>query len=469
MAFIPKRQIYLQPVLKYTSFHKNVCFSTCSKNTLQSFQKQDNQPTRKCNNALMIIQRESGNFQWICASYISSSSIRFSDKQQIFKKSCFGRMSVTKHLPRPKPPWRVLFFGTDNFSLRMLKTLNENRLSQGKDRLVDTLEVVAIKAKKKGSKVPVRRYAEDQGLRVLDWQPELHPLTYDVGVLASFGFLIPSKVIDMFPYGILNVHPSLLPRWRGASPIEHTILYGDTETGISIMEIRPKHFDIGPILLQKQYPIPNRVTAPELRQIMAERGCNVMMEALSNLPELERRVVEQSEIGVTYAHKISRHASFVDWENQTYQCIDRQHRALHEIEALKTVFNKTKINLQDPCDFDVLNADSSVEAAVKKRFHCPGSEVPAGALFYSKPHKLLLVKCRDGWTGFGSVRIKKRQSAMDFYCGYLQQNMDPRFQSVDNGIQFNLDLMTPRVLHSQTMPLKVREGCYTDLKVGHGS
>lgn len=151
MAFIPKRQIYLPPVLKSTSFHQNFCFSAYSKSTLQSFQKQDNQPIRKCNNAFMIIQREPGNVQWICASYFSSSSIRFTDKQQIFKKSCFGRMSVTKHLPRPKPPWRVLFFGTDNFSLRMLKTLNENRLSQGKDRLVDTLEVVAIKAKKKGS------------------------------------------------------------------------------------------------------------------------------------------------------------------------------------------------------------------------------------------------------------------------------------------------------------------------------
>ncbi|XP_048749170.2 methionyl-tRNA formyltransferase, mitochondrial-like [Ostrea edulis] len=431
----------------------------------QSLQQHENQ-VRKSSLEVQTFREKKGKSQGVLSNCFSSSSAQLSDAQKISRRQRSCRISVTNHLPRPKPPWRVLFFGTDNFSLKMLKTLNENRLSRGSDRLVDTLEVVAVE--KTDIEVPVRRYAKEQGLNVLDWQPALHPLTYDVGVLASFGFLIPSKVIDMFPYGILNIHPSLLPRWRGASPIEHTILYGDTETGISIMEIRPKHFDIGPILLQKRYPMKDRATALEVKKNMADRGSDVMMEALSNLPELERRVVEQSEIGVTYAHKLTRQALYVDWENQSYNSIDRQQRALHEIEPLRSEFNNKKINLLDPCDFSVLNSDPGVEKAVQQRYSRPSGEVPAGSIFYSKPHKHLLVKCQDGWAGFGSIRLKKRQTAVDFHSGYLQKNSDPRLRSIDNGLQFNLDLLTPRLLHSEMIPVKVREEWFTDLKVGHG-
>lgn len=75
---------------------------------------------------------------------------------------------------------------------------------------------------------------------------------------------------------------------------------------------------------------------------------------------------------------------------------------------------------------------------------------------------------QDGWTGFGTIRIKKKLKAVDFHCGYLLENPDPRFKTVDNGIKFNLDLLSPRPLHSDTIPVDVREGWFTDLKVGHG-
>uniref|UniRef100_K1RWE0 Methionyl-tRNA formyltransferase, mitochondrial n=1 Tax=Magallana gigas TaxID=29159 RepID=K1RWE0_MAGGI len=223
-------------------------------------------------------------------------------------------------------------------------------------------------------------------------------------------------------------------------------------------------FDIGPILLQKQYPVPDRITAPDLKTMMAERGSEVMMEALSNLPELERRVIEQSAVGVTYAHKLSRRALYVDWENQNYSSIDRQCRALQEIEELRTVFNNTKINLLDPCDFHALNSDPNLEKSVLWKYGRPSAEVTPGSLFYSKPLKHLL----DGWTGFGTIRIKKKLKAVDFHCGYLLENPDPRFKTVDNGIKFNLDLLSPRPLQSDTIPVDVREGWFTDLKVGHG-
>lgn len=471
MFAISKTHLGASHVLQSTSIQRNICSlsnSCCMHQKLQIV----NTPLVSCagnsfSKNVLTWRKTDRNCHWFSVRYFSSCGSDGSGNRQGRRgRSTVCRLSVSNHLPRPNPPWRVLFFGTDHFSLKMLKTLNENRLQNGCDRLVDTLEVVATN--RTDIEVPVRRYAREQGLRILDWQPALHPLDYDVGVLASFGFLIPAKVIDMFPYGILNVHPSLLPRWRGASPIEHTILYGDTVTGISIMEIRPKHFDIGPILLQKKYPVPDRVTALDLKKMMAERGSEVMMEALSNLPELERRVIEQSAVGVTYAHKLSRQALYVDWENQSYSSIDRQGRALHEIEALRTVFNNTKINLLDPCDFQALNSDPNLEKSVLWKYGRPSSEVSPGSLFYSKPLKQLLVKCQDGWTGFGTVRIKKKQKAVDFHCGYLLENPDPQFKMVDNGIKFNLDLLSPRTLHSEAIPVDVREGWFTDLKVGHG-
>lgn len=469
MFAIPKTRLGAPRVFQWTSKQRNICSSANSHCMHQKLQAVNTSlvPRNSFAKNVLTWRKASRNCQWFSVKYFSScGSGESKNKQNRRGRSTVCRLSVSDHLPRPSPPWRVLFFGTDNFSLKMLKTLNENRLQNGSDRLVDSLEVVATN--RTDLEVPVRQYAREQGLRVLDWQPTLHPLDYDVGVLASFGFLIPSKVIDMFPYGILNVHPSLLPRWRGASPIEHTILYGDTVTGISIMEIRPKHFDIGPILLQKQYPVPDRVTALDLKTMMAERGSEVMMEALSNLPELERRVIEQSAVGVTYAHKLSRHTLYVDWESQSYSSIDRQGRALQEIEELRTVFNNTKINLLDPCDFHVLNSDPNLEKSVLWKYGRPSVEVTPGSLFYSKPLKHLLVKCQDGWTGFGTVRIKKKLKAVDFHCGYLHENPDPQFKRVDNGIKFNLDLVSPRPLHSETIPVDVREGWFTDLKVGHG-
>ncbi|KAL5016378.1 hypothetical protein ScPMuIL_005967 [Solemya velum] len=154
---------------------------------------------------------------------------------------------------RSHPPWRLLFFGTDDFAVATLKALNENRMEPHL-RVVDTVDVVSNKGK-----TAVRKYANEAGLAVHDWPIPTWQDQYDAGILVSFGHLIPERIIHMFPYGILNVHPSLLPRWRGASPIIHTILSGDVVTGISLMEIRPKHFDIGPLLMQKEIPVPNDV------------------------------------------------------------------------------------------------------------------------------------------------------------------------------------------------------------------
>uniref|UniRef100_A0A8U7MN04 Mitochondrial methionyl-tRNA formyltransferase n=1 Tax=Corvus moneduloides TaxID=1196302 RepID=A0A8U7MN04_CORMO len=169
------------------------------------------------------------------------------------------------------PPWRVLFFGTDRFAVTALRALR----AAGEDSLVSRLEVVTLPSRLPGD-LPVRSCARELQLPVHEW-PHTGPAgQFDVGVVASFGRLLSEDLILQFPYGVLNVHPSCLPRWRGPAPIVHTVLHGDKVTGVTIMEIRPKRFDVGPIIKQEEVAVPPRCTAQELEGMLAKMGANMV-------------------------------------------------------------------------------------------------------------------------------------------------------------------------------------------------
>uniref|UniRef100_A0A8C6EQV6 Methionyl-tRNA formyltransferase, mitochondrial n=1 Tax=Marmota marmota marmota TaxID=9994 RepID=A0A8C6EQV6_MARMA len=174
---------------------------------------------------------------------------------------------------REKPPWRVLFFGTDQFAQETLRALHAARENK-EEELIEKLEVVTVPSPSpKG--LPVKQYAVQSQLPVHEW-PDVGSGEYDVGVVASFGRLLSETLILKFPYGILNVHPSCLPRWRGPAPIIHTVLHGDLITGVTIMQIRPKRFDVGPILKQETIPVPPKSTAMELEAVLSRLGANMV-------------------------------------------------------------------------------------------------------------------------------------------------------------------------------------------------
>ncbi|XP_021923687.1 methionyl-tRNA formyltransferase, mitochondrial isoform X2 [Zootermopsis nevadensis] len=106
--------------------------------------------------------------------------------------------------------------------------------------------------------------------------------------------------------GMLNVHASLLPRWRGAAPIIYAILNGDSETGVTIMQIKPRKFDIGNIVLQERCPIAPTDTAPVLKERLAELGSKLLQETLKDLPRCLHESVPQPESGVTYGMSYER-------------------------------------------------------------------------------------------------------------------------------------------------------------------
>ena len=185
----------------------------------------------------------------------------------------------------PRPPVRVAFFGSGTFALPILRALLE-------DNGVMVAGVVAPPDRPVGRRgalapVPVAAEAQAEGLPLL--QPErirtpetaalVAGLLPDVGVLADFGRIVPPAILDLPPHGILNVHPSLLPRHRGATPVAATILEGDPVAGVSIMRM-DAGLDTGPLLGARSWALDGAETAPELEARGAEEGAALLAEVL---------------------------------------------------------------------------------------------------------------------------------------------------------------------------------------------
>ncbi|CAH1789810.1 unnamed protein product [Owenia fusiformis] len=368
-------------------------------------------PTKAITNTQNIRQFSSlPKTSFIGAIFKHSKSCKF---ESTFSTYSDGTISHDQF--RHEPPWRILFFGTDHFSLASLRALREN-LKDSTSSLVESIEVVTI-----NKKCAVRDYAEQENLKIYPWPSPVMMEKYDVGVVASFGHLIPGKIIRMFPYGVVNVHPSLLPRWRGASPVVHTILNGDEVTGVTITEIRPKHFDIGPILIQEPYYLTEKFSTFELRKILAAKGSQLLMRSLLDLPKLERYEQPQDPSGITYAHKVTASMSIVDWADQTRDQIDRQHRALSEIFMLRSEYQDQAVKLFDMVDKHTM-ASAVVQEQIYKRFG--DSHVHPGTMIYISKEKVLAVCCKDGWVGFRKIIHKKKMTAQEFNNGYLNKSKD---------------------------------------------
>jgi methionyl-tRNA formyltransferase len=147
-------------------------------------------------------------------------------------------------------------------------------------------------------------------------------LDLDVAVVAAYGLILPKPMLAAPRRGCLNIHASLLPRWRGAGPIQAAILAGDTETGITIMRME-EGLDTGPMLLKAAIPIGPRATTPEVHDALAGLGAGLILRALAEDPP----AVPQPEAGVTYAPKIAKEDGRLDWREGA-AALDRRIRAL---------------------------------------------------------------------------------------------------------------------------------------------
>lgn len=212
---------------------------------------------------------------------------------------------------------RIVFFGSPEFAVPTLREM----LDAGHD--VAAVVTQPDKPRGRGQKLaagPVKAFAEERGLRVL--QPErlkdetfladLSGLSPDLGVVAAYGKILPASLLAIPRLGLINVHASLLPRWRGASPIHRAVMAGDEETGVSIMRV-VQALDAGGVFATARRPIGANETSEEIEADLAELGARLLLPVIDHLRLGTAHEVPQDESLVTYAPRLTREDGAIDW------------------------------------------------------------------------------------------------------------------------------------------------------------
>ncbi|HAA89269.1 MAG: Methionyl-tRNA formyltransferase [Thermoanaerobacterales bacterium 50_218] len=236
---------------------------------------------------------------------------------------------------------KILFMGTSKFAIPTLLAI-----LQSEWQLVGVI-TQPDRRKGRGLKVappPVKKFCQEHGVPV--YQPEsvkdagLQPffaeLMPDVIVVVSFGQLLPSWLLELPPLGCLNLHPSLLPAYRGPAPIQRAIINGEKETGVSTMFLNEK-MDAGDIILQQRVEIGSETTFGELEQVLAEKGAQLMMETLRLVEQGKAPRIPQDEVKATYAPPIQPGEREISWDHQA-EALFNKIRGMNPVPGAYTFF-----------------------------------------------------------------------------------------------------------------------------------
>ena len=235
----------------------------------------------------------------------------------------------------------ILFFGTDEFSAVSLRELiargfaiaavvtkPDSRKGRGRELQPSVVKQIALE-----HDIPVW-----QPLKMSEIADDIKNLEHQpTGVLVSYGKIIPQAIIDLFKPGIVNVHPSLLPKYRGPSPVESAILHGDTETGVSIMQLSAA-MDAGPVYKQVVYRLNDTETAPQLEADLARLGAQELVTILPSIMNGSLQPTEQNDAVATYCKLLSKEDSLLNLETLTAEQAERQVRAF-------LAYPKTKVTI----------------------------------------------------------------------------------------------------------------------------
>ena len=240
---------------------------------------------------------------------------------------------------------RIVFMGTPDFSVPILQALAAQH------------EIVAVYSQpprpagrgKAERKSPVQQCAEALGLpvrhpvslRTQSAADDFAQLQCDVAVVVAYGLILPPSILQAPKRGCLNIHASLLPRWRGAAPIHRAILAGDAETGICIMQM-DEGLDTGAVLQRQATPIRAEETTADLHDRLSTMGADLILQAMDRLPDLPLQ--PQSAEGVTYAAKIDKAEARIDWTLPADQ-VDRQIRGLSPFPGAWTMVGDERLKL----------------------------------------------------------------------------------------------------------------------------
>ena len=240
---------------------------------------------------------------------------------------------------------RLAFLGTPEFALPALKALIDKKF-----------EVVAVysqppKPQGRGHKVQksvIHSFAETQNipvytpksLRDKDEQKFFQNLNLDLAIVAAYGLILPKEILNAPLLGCLNIHGSLLPRWRGAAPIQRAIEMMDTETGITIMQM-DEGLDTGNMLLKEATPI-LRKTAQDLQIELSQMGADLLIETICHIQKI--KAIPQPQDGVTYAKKLQKEEGFIDWQ-ETAEKIEAKIRAFTPWPGCSFLFQEERVKI----------------------------------------------------------------------------------------------------------------------------
>lgn len=227
---------------------------------------------------------------------------------------------------------KIIFTGTSEFALSSLKALlnsqhkvcaiytqPDRHSGRGQKIIEDVIKKFAIH-----HNLPIY---QPLNLKDIAIQKELQNLNADVLINISYGMILPEAVLNMFRFGCINIHPSLLPRWRGAAPIQRAIMAADKVTGVTIMKM-DAGLDTGDIYKQEILPIKNTDTTSTLLTATAELGAKLLLEVLSEIELKNIKLYKQDDIQSTYANKISKEEGRINW-----------HKSAQEIDCIIRAFN----------------------------------------------------------------------------------------------------------------------------------
>ncbi|KAJ1922183.1 Methionyl-tRNA formyltransferase [Mycoemilia scoparia] len=338
----------------------------------------------------------------------------------------------------------MLFFGSDNFSVKSLEAFLEAKKSLGRQDI--HIEVVTPpnqlvgRGKKTLYKTPLSIFAESKGLMVHNpppktlkgWEPPLPDVSsggpFNLAVVSSFGYIIPKRIIEQFDRGAINIHPSLLPRHRGPSPIQYTILCGDESTGVSIQTLHPTVIDGGKILSQSKLSVPEKINRIELENMLAHNGGQLLAKLISDHPKLQYVGKDQDEKYITKAPFINRSTAQIDWNAHDAQQIERMHRAVGDKEPIHTTFIRTKrkpgcqfIEIDTLCSWPDQSSQSKALEVLNEQLE--GCDVQPGTIFVIKhiSPSCLYVRCiNDQWLRVFKLKLEggKAITAKEFIGNY---------------------------------------------------
>ena len=302
---------------------------------------------------------------------------------------------------------QIVFAGTPEFAVPTLETLVHS------DHRVIAVYTQPDRPSGRGCKLhasPVKLMAESHNfpvfqpktLRDVNEQQKLRDLKPDVMVVVAYGLILPEAVLSIPRFGCINIHPSLLPRWRGAAPIQRALESGDKETGMTIMQM-DKGMDTGPILKQEEYLYRGDETAGELHDFFSYRGAQLLLEVLEECEKDLLQPLSQNNALATHAAKVEKEEAMIDWQ-QSAETIALKVRAFNSWPVAETLFDSKMLRIWEA-------------VSVNER-----AKLPPGTLIRLEK-EVLCVATGEGVLEIKSVQLpgKKQISAADFMHGYHEK------------------------------------------------